>query len=206
MIHKNIFYLFSFLLIVSPLSCDKKNNSEIKPIIKKDTVVSKEIKTIQAIEEIKSVTTNSTSNNLEGIKKVDTEKIKKNTVSIIDYPIYNNLKILLNHFEIGEKQTKEEIKSAKIVPDEALKIVKSVTKISENELAIEWKSTWLIEKISDVKFNDGTIKLNFNEDLIYTSGNAIGIKYRGEIYTDLKIKKNKAYIPSVKEYCWKIGK
>jgi hypothetical protein len=31
--------------------------------------------------------------------------------------------------------------NAHLVPDDALKIIKSVTKIAENELVIEWKST-----------------------------------------------------------------
>ncbi|MDD2985625.1 hypothetical protein [Flavobacterium sp.] len=50
------------------------------------------------------------------------------------------------------------------------------------------------------------IKINFKDDLVYTSGNAIGIKYNEKVFTKLKIKANKAYIPSVKEYSWKIGK
>ena len=50
------------------------------------------------------------------------------------------------------------------------------------------------------------IKINFKDDLVDTSGNAIGIKYNGKVYTELKIKANKAYTPPVKEYSWKIGK
>jgi hypothetical protein len=83
------------------------------------------------------------------------------------------------------------------VPEDALKIIKSIRKVSENELEIKWKSKWMIEKISKVKFAN---------NMIYTSGNAIGIEYQNKIYTDLIIKGDRAYIPSIKEYSWRIGK
>ena len=44
-------------------------------------------------------------------------------------------------------------------------------------------STWLVEKISDAKFTDGRLKVRFSDNKMYTSGNAIGIKYEKKIYS-----------------------
>lgn len=131
---------------------------------------------------------------------------QKNIAVQKKYKIYTNLQKLLNSIGLGETRTKQQLIDSKVVPEDALQIVKSVTKVSENELEIAWKSTWLVEKVSDVKLKDDKVKVVFKNGLVYTSGNAIGIKYEGKIYHDLIIKGDRAYIPSVKEYNWKIGK
>ena len=113
---------------------------------------------------------------------------------------------ILNAIQVGQTVTKEELIKQNKLPKDASSIVKSVKKTAENELYIEWKSTWLVEKVSDVKLNDDRIKVEFKDNIVYTSGPAIGIKYDGKIYTDLIIKGDRAYIPSVKEYSWRIGK
>jgi len=41
---------------------------------------------------------------------------------------------------------------------------------------------------------------------MYTSGNAIGIKYKRKLYTDLIITGDKVRIPSVTDFYWIIGK
>lgn len=123
-----------------------------------------------------------------------------------NHKIYNNLSAILNAIQVGQTVTKEELIKQKKLPKDASSIIKSVKKTAENELYIEWKSTWLVEKVSDVKLNDDKIKVEFKDDIVYTSGPAIGIKYDGKIYTDLIIKGDRAYIPSVKEYSWRIGK
>lgn len=134
------------------------------------------------------------------------ETVKKPVVVSKKYKIYTNLQNLLSSIGLGETKTKQQLIDSKIVPDDALQIVKSVTKVSENELVVTWKSMWLIEKVSDVKLKDDKVKVEFKNGLVYTFGNAIGIKYEGEVYHNLIIKGDRAYIPSVKEYNWKIGK
>ena len=101
--------------------------------------------------------------------------------------------------------TQEDLQANFNIPKEAIQIVKSVTKISDNELDIKWKSTWLIEKMSDAKFNDGRLKVRFEKNRMYTSGGAIGIKHEKKMYTDLYLIGRGAYIPTIKGYYWQIG-
>ena len=203
MIHKRIFIVTIIFPLLTLIGCDTKEKKRIAPKMEEENIISEAYSdSIQKEQIIENSIQPDTKEIV--IERKDSALNKPKPISIKDYPIHSNLKTLLAHFTIGEKQTKEEIMAAHLVPNDALKIIKNVTKTSENELAIEWKSTWLIEKISDVKFKDGHIKVDFKEDMLYTSGDAIGIKYEGKIYTDLKIKNNKAYIPSVKEYSWRI--
>ncbi|WP_304197104.1 glycoside hydrolase N-terminal domain-containing protein, partial [Flavobacterium alvei] len=65
------------------------------------------------------------------------------------------------------------------------------------ELDIKWKSTWLVEKISDAKFKDGKLKMRFEDNKMYTSGGAISIKYEKKLYSDLILIGSAAYIPTV---------
>lgn len=87
-----------------------------------------------------------------------------------------------------------------------MKLVKSVTKTAPDELDIKWKSTWLVEKISDAKFKDGKLKVRFDKNKMYASGGAIGIKYEKKMYTNLVLTGRAAYIPTVKGFYWQIGK
>ncbi|WP_125722244.1 hypothetical protein [Flavobacterium ustbae] len=114
-------------------------------------------------------------------------------------------KILAN-CKIGETFTQKELSQNLEIPKDAIKLIKSITKTSEDEIEIKWKSTWFIEKVSDAKFTDAKMKIKFQANKMYTSGKAIGIKYNKKIYNDLIIVGTKAYIPSVKGYHWKIGK
>lgn len=210
MIQKQFSTIFILSLLLVVVGCNKNEKKEnfstsLKQI--ENSLVVLDSNSTEKIEPTETFLDTFSKTSIQNVdKKEATPKITKQNVIAVDYPMYTNLKTILSSFKIGETQTKEELITAHLIPEEALKIVKSVTKVAENELTIEWKSTWLIEKFSDVEFQDGNIKLEFKDDLIYTSGEAIGIKYDGKVYTDLKIKKNKAYIKSVKEYSWKIGK
>ncbi|MEO7979036.1 hypothetical protein [Flavobacterium sp.] len=119
---------------------------------------------------------------------------------------FDNLKKILSNSEIGDTFTQKELTQNFEIPREAVKIVKSITKTAEDEIAVKWKSTWLLEKVSDAKFKDGVMKITFKANKLYTSGTAIGIKYEKKIYNNLIIVGSSAYIPSVKGYSWQIGK
>ncbi|QBN19630.1 hypothetical protein [Flavobacterium nackdongense] len=117
---------------------------------------------------------------------------------------YTIQKILIG-CKIGETLTQDELSQHLEIPKEAIKLVKSITKISEDEIDIKWNSTWLVEKVSDAKFKDGRLKASIINNTVYISGGAIAIKYDRKIYTDLVVKGRKAYIPTVEGYYWKIG-
>lgn len=121
-------------------------------------------------------------------------------------PSFVYIKKILNECEIGKIMTQEDLQANFNIPKEAIQLVKSVTKISDNELDIKWKTTWLIEKMSDAKFKDGRLKVRFEKNRMYTSGGAIGIKYEKKMYTDLYLIGRSAYIPTVKGFYWQIGK
>lgn len=113
---------------------------------------------------------------------------------------------ILNGCKTGETLTQEELSKNLEIPKDAIRLVKSITKISETEMDVKWNSTWAVEKISDAKFKDGRLKVRFENNKMYTSGEAIGIKFKRKIYTDLVVYGRAARIPSVKGYYWQIGK
>lgn len=117
-----------------------------------------------------------------------------------------NLQKILYGSKIGQTLTQEQLTQRFEIPEEAVKLVKSITKTDEDEIAVKWRSTWLVEKISDAKFKDGLMKITFKANKLYTSGTAIGIKYDKKIYNELVIIGRSAYIPGVKGYSWQIGK
>ncbi|MEN2413967.1 hypothetical protein [Flavobacterium mesophilum] len=117
-----------------------------------------------------------------------------------------NIRKILANCKMGQTMTQKQLTENFEIPEEAVKLVKSVTKTAENEIAVKWQSTWFVEKVSDAELEDGKMKVVFKANKMYTSGNAIGIKYNRKIYTDLVIVGRSAYIPSVKGYKWQIGK
>lgn len=117
-----------------------------------------------------------------------------------------NLRKILYGSKIGQTLTQEQLTQRFEIPEEAVKLVKSITKTDDDEIAVKWRSTWLVEKISDAKFKDGLMKITFKANKLYTSGTAIGIKYDKKIYNELVIIGRSAYIPGVKGYKWQIGK
>lgn len=117
-----------------------------------------------------------------------------------------NIRKILNNCKMGQTMTQKQLTENFEIPEEAVKLVKSVTKTAENELSVKWKSTWLVEKVSDAELEDGKMKVKFKANKMYMSGNAIGIKYNRKIYNNLVIVGRSAYIPSVKGYSWQIGR
>ena len=130
----------------------------------------------------------------------------KTTPKKVVTPSNFTIQKILNGCEVGKTLTQEELSKNLAIPKDAIKLVKSITKISEDEIEIMWNSTWLVEKVSDAKFTDGRLKVRFANNKMYTSGNAIGIKYEKKLYTDLVVYGRAAHIPSVKGFYWQIGK
>jgi hypothetical protein len=113
---------------------------------------------------------------------------------------------MLADCKVGQTLTQKQLMINYNIPKEGVKLIKSITKIAEDEIAVKWHKNWFVEKISDAKFSDASMKVSFKANKMYTSGKAIGIKYNQKIYTDLIIIGRMAYIPSVKGYHWQIGK
>jgi len=153
-----------------------KGETEIKP----------EIQNVKNLSESKNVTFN--------------EEENKSLMT------FSNLKKILTLSKIGQTLDHKQLMENFEIPREAVKLVKSITRTSEDEIAIKWRSTWLVEKMSDAKFQDGLMKITFKANKLYTSGTAIGIKYDKKIHNELVIVGRSAYIPGVKGYSWQIGK
>lgn len=117
-----------------------------------------------------------------------------------------NLRKILSGTKIGQTMSQKDLTQNFQIPEEAVKLVKSVTRTAHDELAVKWRSTWLVEKVSDAKLEDGKMKIRFEANKLFMSGKAVGIKYNRRIYNDLIIIGHSAYIPTVKGYHWQIGK
>jgi len=121
-------------------------------------------------------------------------------------PSHYTIQKILNGCEMGKTLTQDDLSKNLAIPKDAIKLVKSITKVSEDEIDVKWNSTWAVEKLSDAKFKDGRIKARFVDNSVYISGGAIAIKCEKKIYTDFVVTGRKAQIPSVKGYYWKIGR
>ncbi|MDP5199402.1 hypothetical protein [Flavobacterium sp. DG2-3] len=170
-----------------------------KEIDSKKTVSTKNpfaVKTPIEVKTVNSKTVNNTLNQPTSIKKEANDKLLS----------FVNIRKILEKCKMGQTMTQKQLTENFEIPEEAVKLVKSVTKTAENELAVKWHSTWFIEKVSDAELEDGKMKVVFKANKMYTSGNAIGIKYNKKIYNNLVIVGRSAYIPSVKGYSWQIGR
>ena len=184
-----------------------KNSEEVS----KDTVYNTPEDSIRAVKESilrkqaykKKEETETETSSTNTASKPTTTKPANNKKPV---PSFVYIKKILNECEIGVPLTAKDLEAKYNIPEEAIGLVKSLTKISENEVDIKWKSTWLIEKVSDAKFTDGRMKMRFENNKMYTSGGAIAIKYEKKTYSDLILIGRNAYIPSVKGYHWQIGK
>ena len=189
----------------------RSTNSDIEP---KDTLFNTPEDSIRAVKE-------SILRKQRYSKKKDKETNDRNTINPsepnaaptnkpvaknVSIPSFVYIKKILKECKVGVPMTQKDLEDKYNIPKEAIGLVKSLTKISENEVDIKWKSTWLIEKVSDAKFKDGRMKMRFDKNKMYTSGGAIGIKYEKKTYTELVLIGRDAYIPSVKGYHWQIGK
>ena len=127
---------------------------------------------------------------------------QKKVEVIINTPLRN----LLRNAQVGKSYTKKELIEQYKFPKEAVDLIKHVTCVGPNKLYFKWGSTWLVEKVSDAKFENDTMIFTFKKNKTYVSGGAIGIKYNKKIYTELMLNNGSAYIPTVKGYHWEINK
>ncbi|MGL2994430.1 hypothetical protein [Flavobacterium sp. TSSA_36] len=182
---------------------NKKN--KIDAINSEDNSLTDSSKTVLSEKE-----NNATSKNYHPKKEATTfenpetivEKEDVTAEKIIESP----LKVLFKYGEIGRTYTKKELIEHYNFPKESLGFVKNVTYTGQNTLYFKWGSTWLIEKVSDAKFQNGPMTFDFKKDKTIIKGGAIGIKYNKKIYTELIIKNGNAYIPNVKGFYWEIKK
>jgi hypothetical protein len=149
----------------------------------------------------KPIITAETATTPAAVKAPTPVKTKEN-----DLMSFVNLRKILSGTKIGQTMSQKDLTQNFKIPEEAVKLVKSVTRTAHDELAVKWRSTWLVEKVSDAELEDGNMKIRFQANKMFMSGKAIGIKYNRKIYNDLIIIGHSAYIPSVKGYHWQIGK
>jgi hypothetical protein len=213
----------SFLLLSTLISCGGKNESEKSD--KKETNItqaSKITKDTLTVETSKDTTnvnlinknynvSKDNSNKTKDLSKSNVDKKKdeiiiSSTAKKVDVLINSPLRNLLNEAQIGKSYTKKELIEQYKFPKEAVDLVKQVTYVGPNKLYFKWGSTWLVEKVSDAEFENGTMIFNFKKNKTYVSGGAIGIKYNKKIYTDLILNNGVAYIPTVKGFHWDINK
>ncbi|MFB9078691.1 hypothetical protein ACFFLS_14665 [Flavobacterium procerum] len=205
-------YKIYFLGIIAScfISCSKNAKKQLLEVTDKisDQIENISESTVETVKEYKNsivdkiTKTEVATENKETVNdSIAVEKIENEKFLGITY-----FKKFISDCKTGETLTQKELIENHNIPADGIKLIKSITKTAEDEIEIKWKSTWLVEKISDAKFTDAKIKFKFEANKMYTSGQAIGIKYKKKIYTDLIIIGTKAYIPSVKGYHWKIGK
>lgn len=220
---RTLFLLLFFTLI---LSCgdDKKNDEEVNSTVNK---IEQNKNSPDSVRQILEQVFSTPEDSIIAVKESILRKrnfIKKQGQAMTETPISNTnlqnavstkattvssffyLKKIVEESEIGVLMTQKDLEKKQNIPKQAIKIIKSVTRTGPNELDIKWKSTWLIEKLSDAKFKDGKLKMLFANNKIYTSGSAISIKHKKKFYSDLVLIGNVARIPSLKGYYWKIGK
>lgn len=195
---------------VQPVSTLKPASEKIKKTASIDTVaVTKDLIKNYSISKkhisaVRTTQSESQIQNLQPAAQKTSSDIKKQTNAAL--MTFVNLRKILSLTKVGQTLTQKELTHNFKIPEEAVKLVKSITKTAENEIAVKWRSTWFVEKVSDAELEDGRMKVKFSANKLYTSGSAIGIKYNKKIYTNLIIIGRSAYIPSVKGYSWQIGR
>lgn len=154
--------------------------------------------------QIPNSNTSNTQNNDPNLSQVGLTPTltEKNAEVIINSPLRN----LLKNAQMGKSYSKNELIEEYKFPKEAVALIKQVTCVGPNKLYFKWGSTWLVEKVSDAKFENDTMIFTFKKNKTYVSGGAIGIKYNKKIYTELMLNNGSAYIPTVKGYHWEINK
>lgn len=202
-------YKIYFLILLTFIGCSKDVKKQIENVTEK---ISNKIETIsestaETVKEYKnSIVDKITTTELPQNKQTVNDSITAVEIENEKFLGITSFKKLISDCKTGETLTQKELIENHNIPADGIKLIKSITKTAEDEIEIKWKSTWFIERISDAKFTDAKMKIKFEANKMYTSGKAIGIKYKKKVYTDLIIIGTKAYIPSVKGYHWKIGK
>ncbi len=226
----NIVLLFSLSCFIYSCGSDDKKEpveklqtvSSLKPAAAKTFETSTlDTSTLTAKNSIPSPTTSTDKKNIFAVKKpiapavhapVIQSKPVTTPVAVTikkddqDLMTFVNLRKILTGTKIGQTMNQKDLTQNFKIPEEAVKLVKSVTRTAHDELSVKWRSTWLVEKVSDAELEDGKMKIRFQANKMFMSGGAIGIKYNRKVYSDLVIIGHSAYIPSVKGYHWQIGK
>lgn len=221
---KKNYLLILFSVTYFFLSCDNDKKKQPRKVIqsvnkltpavikKNPKISSKSITELRDIESQKTQNIFAVKNKIE-IKTTPSESLTKTEKPVdikkeVNDKLVNfvNLRKIFDKCKLGQTLSQKQLTENFEIPKEAVKLVKSVTRTAENELAIKWQSTWFVEKVSDAELEDGKMKVVFKANKMYTSGNAIGIKYNKKVYNNLVIIGRSAYIPSVKGYSWQIGK
>lgn len=223
---KKIYLLILFCVTYFFFSCGNDEKKQPKKVIqpvnkltpatikKKSKISSNSITASREIESQKNTSQNTfaVKNKIE-IKTAPSELLSKTEKPIdikkeVNDKLVNfvNLRKIFEKCKLGQTLSQKQLTENFEIPKEAVKLVKSVTRTAENELAVKWQSTWFVEKVSDAELEDGKMIVKFKANKMYMSGNAIGIKYNRKIYNDLVIIGRSAYIPSVKGYSWQIGR
>ncbi|MEP6805755.1 MAG: hypothetical protein ABI892_14605 [Flavobacterium sp.] len=143
---------------------------------------------------------------IQNAESTENEKLDASNEANKTLMSFVNLRKILYGSKIGQTLTQKQLTEKFEIPEEAVKLIKTITKTDEDEIAVKWRSTWFVERVSDAKFKDGLMKITFKANKLYTSGTAIGIKYDKRIYNELVIIGRSAYIPGVRGYSWQIGK
>lgn len=202
-------YKIYFLILLTFISCSKDIKKQIEDVTDKisNKVETISESTVETVKEYKnSIVDKITTTELPQNKQTVNDSIAAVEIENEKFLGITSFKKLISDCKTGETLTQKELIENHNIPADGIKLIKSITKTAEDEIEIKWKSTWFIERISDAKFTDAKMKIKFEANKMYTSGKAIGIKYKKKVYTDLIIIGTKAYIPSVKGYHWKIGK
>lgn len=223
---KKIYLLILFCVTYFFFSCGNDEKKQPKKVIqpvnkltpvaikKKPKISSNSITASREIESQKNTSQNTfaVKNKIE-IKTAPSELLNKAEKPVdikkeVNDKLVNfvNLRKIFEKCKLGQTLSQKQLTENFEIPKEAVKLVKSVTRTAENELAVKWQSTWFVEKVSDAELEDGKMIVKFKANKMYMSGNAIGIKYNRKIYNDLVIIGRSAYIPSVKGYSWQIGR
>lgn len=221
---KKNYLLILFSVIYFFLSCGNDEKKQPRKVIqsvnkltpaaikKNPEISSKSITALKDIESQKTQNIFAVKNKIE-IKTTPSESLTKTEKPVdikkeVNDKLVNfvNLRKIFDKCKLGQTLSQKQLTENFEIPKEAVKLVKSVTRTAENELAVKWQSTWFVEKVSDAELEDGKMKVVFKANKMYTSGNAIGIKYNKKVYNNLVIIGRSAYIPSVKGYSWQIGK
>lgn len=202
-------YKIYFLILLTFISCSKDIKKQIEDVTDKisNKVETISESTVETVKEYKnSIVDKITTTEIPQNKQTVNDSITAVEIENEKFLGITSFKKLISDCKTGETLTQKELIENHNIPADGIKLIKSITKTAEDEIEIKWKSTWFIERISDAKFTDAKMKIKFEANKMYTSGKAIGIKYKKKVYTDLIIIGTKAYIPSVKGYHWKIGK
>lgn len=202
---------FSILILYCFTACTENIKKQVKDTT--EGITNKVVTISESTAATVSGYKNTIVKKITAAKEIVSETVETKTDSVVENQIGNEkflgityFKKFLSDCKTGETLTQKELIEEHNIPADGIKMIKSITKTAEDEIEVKWKSTWFVERISDAKFTDAKMKLKFEANKMYTSGKAIGIKYNKKVYNNLIIIGNKAYIPSVKGYHWKIGK